>query len=44
MNQNIQIVVAVIPGAGDGLQKYKLASVHQFDNDNSVMGFSDAHK
>ena len=44
MNQNIQIVVAVIPGAGDGLQKCKLASIHQFDNDNSVMGFSGAHK
>ena len=28
MNQNIQNVAAVLLGAGDGLQKYKLASVH----------------
>ena len=46
MNQNIQIVAAVIPSVGDGLQKYKLASIHDLIslkhlNPNSKVRYAD---
>ena len=46
MNQNIQIVAAVIPGVSDGLQQYKIASIHDLIslkhlNPNSKVRYAD---